>query len=283
MLNIADNIVFTDDLDAVHKNLFGKENSFCLIACLTGSVQLTRKGENFLIGKDEMAICRTDMLVGNYMRTPDFSGYLLSIDNKMARELMFEVCRFEPKWMEMLREIQRDPVMKANDERYKELMRSYFGLLKLYMNSEQNEYRKKTYMLLAKAASYEIIAAMHKKIIISNNNEEVYTAGDRIARDFIEMLRQDDGTHREVAWYAERLNITPKYLSYICKQKSNMTASAIIQQVTSERIKYYLLNSDMNIKEIAYKLQFPTVSFFCKYVHQHLHNSPLSIRKNKGI
>jgi YesN/AraC family two-component response regulator len=44
-------------------------------------------------------------------------------------------------------------------------------------------------------------------------------------------------------------------------------------------IKYYLLQTDLSVKEIAFKLDFPDVSFFCKYVKKHLGKSPMEYRK----
>jgi len=282
MLNKVEGIVFTDNLDAVKQDIFCSKNRFCLIICLTGSIQLTKGTENFIVKSDEAIIWHVDMLVGHYMRTPDFTGYLLSIDDKMLKELLVEVCRIEPRWWQIMRALQSDPILRPKDPVYRNLMKSYFQLLTLYLTSEQTDYRKRTYLLLAKAASYEVLAGMNK--IIRNEEpdsreENSMTAADRLLRNFIEILRNDDGTHREVAWYAEKLNITPKYLSFVCKEKAKLTASQIIQQVTCERIKHYLLNTDMNIKEIAYRLQFPTLSFFCKYVKQHLDASPMEIRR----
>jgi len=282
MLNRVENLIFTDDLDILKQDIFSSENTYCLITCCSGNLQLTRGKERFVLNPEEMIIWHTDILVGHYMRTPDFTGYLLSIDDKMVKELLVEVCRIEPRWWEIMRELRVDPILKLQNEHYKSLLNSYFQLLKLYMESEQTDYRKKTYMLLAKAASYEVLAGMNEKLRHDEPNESM-PAADRIMRNFIDLLRNDDGTHREVAWYAERLNITPKYLSSICKIKIKMTASSVIQQITCDRIKRYLLDTDMNIKEIAYRMQFPTISFFCKYVRQHLNASPMEIRKHKGL
>lgn len=282
MINKVDNIVFTDNIDYVSQTLFSSENKYCLIVCKIGAIQITIGKEVISLQSNEMVILRTEVFVGHFMRTPDFSGYLLSIDNRMVQELMMEMCRVEPRWWNVTKILLSNPIIKLENENYRKLLDTYFALLKLYMEGEQTEYRKRTYMLLAKAASYEVLAEINKEFI----KEEVvdaFSSADRLARDFINDLKNDDGTHREVAWYAARLNITPKYLSHVCKEKLKMTASSLIQKVMSERIKYFLLNTDMNIKEIAYKLKFPTVSFFCKYVRQHIGASPLEVRNKERV
>ena len=196
--------------------------------------------------------------------------------------LMMEICRVEPRWWDVTKKLQNNPIFRLRGDKNVKLLETYFAMLKLYMEGEQSEYRKKTYLLLAKAATYEVLAGINKRFR-SEEVAEAYTAGDKLARNFVNDLKEDDGTHREVAWYATRLNITPKYLSYVCRVKLNMTASGVIQEMTCERIKYFLLKTDMNIKEITYKLKFPSVSFFCKYVRQHFGSSPLEIRKKGRV
>ena len=51
-----------------------------------------------------------------------------------------------------------------------------------------------------------------------------------------------------------------------------------ITESTVNHIKYYLLQTNLTVKEIAYKLDFPDVSFFCKYVKKHLGQAPLEYR-----
>ena len=50
---------------------------------------------------------------------------------------------------------------------------------------------------------------------------------------------------------------------------------------TVAQIKYYLLQTDLTVKEIAFKLDFPDVSFFCKYVKKHLGEAPLEYRNGQ--
>jgi YesN/AraC family two-component response regulator len=94
------------------------------------------------------------------------------------------------------------------------------------------------------------------------------------------MLHHPANTEREVRNYAEKLLVTPKYLSAVCKEKSGRTAMDWITESTVAHIKYYLLQTDLSVKEIAFKLDFPDVSFFCKYTKKHLGKTPLEYRQS---
>lgn len=73
--------------------------------------------------------------------------------------------------------------------------------------------------------------------------------------------------------------VTPQYLSAVCKEKSGRTAMEWITESTVTHINTYLLQSNLTVKEIAFKLDFPDVSFFCKYVRKHLGQAPLEYRR----
>ena len=99
-----------------------------------------------------------------------------------------------------------------------------------------------------------------------------------IARDFIQMVNADNGSHRSVSYYADRLFYSPKYLCTIVRQVTGKTPIQIINEHAIKEIKQKLKNSDLSIKEIADYFDFSNPSFFGKYVKNHLGISPLQYR-----
>lgn len=83
---------------------------------------------------------------------------------------------------------------------------------------------------------------------------------------------------REVRYYANKLNVTPKYLNFVSKQNSGVTASEWIQRYTKERIILFLQNKNLNITEIADKMMFSSRSFFTRYVKKVLGVTPMEYR-----
>ncbi|MDO5609100.1 MAG: helix-turn-helix domain-containing protein, partial [Capnocytophaga sp.] len=87
---------------------------------------------------------------------------------------------------------------------------------------------------------------------------------------------------REVQFYADLLNITPKYLNYICKTNTRITASEWIQRYTKERLIFLLQNKKRNISQIADEMQFASRSFFTRYVKKQLGMTPKEFRERLG-
>ncbi len=95
---------------------------------------------------------------------------------------------------------------------------------------------------------------------------------------FVHLVQEHCMTEREVRFYANKLNVTPKYLNFVCKQNSGVTASEWIQRYTKERILLLLQNKNLTITEIADKMMFSSRSFFTRYVKKVLGTTPTEYR-----
>jgi len=95
---------------------------------------------------------------------------------------------------------------------------------------------------------------------------------------FVHLVQEHCMAEREVKFYASLLSVTPKYLNFVCKQNSGVTASEWIQRYTKERIILLLQNKNLNIAEIADKMMFSSRSFFTRYVKKVLGSTPTEYR-----
>ena len=95
---------------------------------------------------------------------------------------------------------------------------------------------------------------------------------------FMQLVYEHCIAEREVQFYANHLHITAKYLNYICKQNTDVTASEWIQRYVKERIILLLKNKHLNIAEIADKMEFSSRSFFTRYVKKLLGVTPSAFR-----
>ncbi|WP_276496204.1 AraC family transcriptional regulator [Pontibacter litorisediminis] len=99
---------------------------------------------------------------------------------------------------------------------------------------------------------------------------------------FMHLVQEHCMKEREVQFYANRLNITAKYLNYVCKQNSAVTASEWIQRYVRERIILLLQNKNLNISEISDEMEFSSQSFFTRYVKKLLGMTPREFRNRLG-
>ncbi|MBR4756926.1 MAG: AraC family transcriptional regulator [Bacteroidales bacterium] len=96
--------------------------------------------------------------------------------------------------------------------------------------------------------------------------------------DFMKLVAQYHTSERGVAFYANRLGLTPKYLSKLIKQVSGKSAPEWIDDFVILEAKNMLRYSGDSIKEIVYKLHFPNPSVFYKYFKAHTGMTPSEFR-----
>lgn len=81
----------------------------------------------------------------------------------------------------------------------------------------------------------------------------------------MELLAQHHSTERNLSYYAEKIGITTNYLSKLVKEYSGKTAVEWINEYVILEAKTMIKHTQYTIQEIAYKLNFPSPSFFGKY------------------
>ena len=96
---------------------------------------------------------------------------------------------------------------------------------------------------------------------------------------FIDMLERGDyRTHRDIAYYAEKLCVTPKYLSETCKSASGCGAAFWINRYTSVELARLLRDRSITLAEIAYRFDFSSAAYLSRYIRQNLGVSASELR-----
>ncbi len=121
--------------------------------------------------------------------------------------------------------------------------------------------------MISKILTERAGASTDRRGSVSQRNREVFVR-------FMDLLDQYHQIERSVAFYADKLFITPKYLSSIVKKVSGENALEWINRYVVLEAKSLLMHSDKSIQEVAYALNFPNPSFFGKYFKHHTGMSP---------
>lgn len=82
---------------------------------------------------------------------------------------------------------------------------------------------------------------------------------------FLYLVNNYCRTHRQLAFYAEKICVTERYLGTVVRQTSGQTAKEWIDKAVITQAKVMLRHSNLQVAEISEQLNFPNPSFFCKY------------------
>ena len=97
---------------------------------------------------------------------------------------------------------------------------------------------------------------------------------EQIFHDFLTLLEQYFSQERSISFYADRMCLTPKYLSTIIKEVSGKHGMQWIDGYVSLEAKALLRNSDLSVKQISDRLNFPSQSMFGRFFKKMTGYSP---------
>ena len=99
-----------------------------------------------------------------------------------------------------------------------------------------------------------------------------------IFNSFLQLLAHEEQKRQRVAYYADKLHITPKYLSTVCKKVSGKNPMRWISESVMQDCYSLLKDTDLSVKEISNKLGFPNSSFFGQYFREQTGQTPVAYR-----
>lgn len=149
-------------------------------------------------------------------------------------------------------------------------------------NFFENLYLLQSERLLVK--HNDVITSVYRSIIILLTQHKMrdeggplitqFSQADLFFRKFIDLVYENVENEHEVAYYAEKLHVNPKYLSEICKQKSGHKAKEVISAFLIAKIKRELLTSGKSVKTVAYDYGFADQSSMGKFFNKMTGMSP---------
>ena len=118
---------------------------------------------------------------------------------------------------------------------------------------------------------------------IRNVGEEVRNSSNRskvIFEQFIKLVSEYHLKERNVGFYADKLCLTPKYLSKLIKTATGRSAPDWIDAYVILEAKNLLKYSNVTIKEVVYRLNFPNQSVFYKFFKARTGMTPSEYRNS---
>ena len=119
------------------------------------------------------------------------------------------------------------------------------------------------------------------RTIMRNNGKGILSFKnhkDELFFRFRQLLGKHYRESRNVSYYADKLCITTRYLSEIVKNRYGKSPKEAIDIFTVMQVRLDLLQSDMPLSELAWKYNFPSLSFFSDYFKRNTGMTPQEYR-----
>ena len=86
---------------------------------------------------------------------------------------------------------------------------------------------------------------------------------------------------RDVAFYAEKMNVTTKYLSQITRRISDKSPKQVVADYVMREVERELVSTSLTVQEISYLYGFDSQVLFCKFFKNQRGCSPTEFRNGQ--
>ena len=269
-----DDIVFFDDVKVLTAPKPHRVAENALIFVIEGRGEFTVNGNRVVLEKNHLIVCPPGVGFSNIICSPDFEVRVVYFTSRILQSFLREKIDV---WNELI--YARHVRVLGLESKNVEFFRRIYDLLRVTINFGKNHpYYTDLVQLLMKFT----ILGIDSGLLLLQGTVPPNSGGkrpDKLFKRFIDLLHSTSGRHCTVESMAEKLCVSAKHLSNVCKKNSGKTASAWIEEQVQEEIRYYLQQTDMGVKQICYELGFSSPSFFCKYVRTHFGKTPLELRR----
>ncbi|MDV4102678.1 AraC family transcriptional regulator [Elizabethkingia anophelis] len=192
-------------------------------------------------------------------------GYKIIVSRFFIERYMYEATYLNSK-------INLYPVLNVDKQLFHQLISD---LTLVASDLIQNEVEWKIVILRTRLILTKINLLLEKNIATKRSVQK----NNLLVHNFDLLLEQYFMQEKAVAFYSERLFITPNYLNIICRRYKGLNAKNVINNRIILEAKRLLLGTDLSIKEIAYKLGFIEVAHFSAFVKTKTDFSPRQLRE----
>ena len=253
-------------------HLFKLEDA-CIFFCHSGEARIEIDLLEYDITPNTQIIFLPNSIINYSYASPDLSISYITFSNAFFQEA---TVRLDPSFFHFLKE---NPVVTLPVERTRTINGLIIALEDLYKDKE-NCFRLQILRNYIQSFLLDIYDKTHR--IFEQNRPEGISRQEELFKRFIQLIHKHCLNQREVSFYAQKMFITPRYLSAITQAVAGETAKNIIDKHVILEIKVLLESTDLSIQEIANRLQFPDQSFFGRYFKKHTSISPQYYRRKLG-
>jgi len=253
------------------KDSFRLANGAFIIG-LKGRMTLSMNLTQYEITANKLLTVIPHHIVQGHSITDDFEGYIVLFTPSFAADI--NLLRSNLPFMA---EMRYNPMVSLSDDEcqlFTDFCEFFYKIEGNELIDSSPEIRKG----LLSSLLYTL-GALYRRQLPQVQVERTSRA-NIIFKKFLGLLVEHYAEERSVAYYANELCITPKYLGSICREVSKKLATDIIASAVILDAKAKLHNSELTVQEISNSLNFPNASFFGRYFKRHTGYSPMQYREN---
>lgn len=265
----TEKIIITDSLDLIGKKPYEGYLSHAL--CTAGHCIITFNGQDFELQKGDVLIVPRSKLMEKIRPKADFRVINVMVDLEFIAVSAPVHNNYGVKGHLSL---FLNPVIHLTAEQYF-ICQKDFDNIKFRLSQTQHHFYGELMMTAVRTMILDFFDFQSHLY----EDDKVSIQSATIMDNFIQLLEKGEyRRNREVAWYADKLCITPKYLSQVTNEVSGYSANFWINRYTILDISRLLRDKSLTFVAISDMFGFSSPAYFSRYVQRFLGTNPTEYR-----
>ncbi len=251
----------------------GKLNALAIIICKKGDMDITCNFRRFTLEENSVFISQPHNTLSLSV-TENFDGYIMATEERELSDYTID-----PKYIpELLDKAYDSPLIRLKKEETDKICRAMEMISEYIKEKSESPFKSSIIKSTLSTFAYVIADILYSHLPTMEYEQRSMKRDKEHFNRFLKLLSENYLKQREVGWYADRMNLTPRYLTTAIRKISGYTVSEWISRFIIKDAKYLLKHSDMTVQQVAYELNFPNQSFFGKFFKKNTGMSPGTYR-----
>lgn len=246
-----------------------------ILLCKEGDIEIEVNLSSYKFEPNSLMVAGSDSVIN--VRNVDWDhldAYIFVMSPEFIRDINFEM-----NLVATMSITSNQPQLMRLEEEEVKLIGRYFELIHYNTvdNSDARFVRSISRSLIA-ATVYQMMQFVSSRA--DGLNGPTLSRRANYVKEFLRLVNIYHRSERGVAFYAEKLFISPKYLSLIIKESTGRSAAQWIDDYVIQEAKNMLRFSGKNVQQVAYELNFSNQSAFGKYFKHLTGMSPTKFQRS---
>ena len=269
--SIGDDILMLNDISMVPFFDYPTKVDYAVSCiCLKGRIEGTINLKPVSITEHDTAIVLPGQIIQYSYVSDDFSGLMFIMSERFTDNLEMSI----KDSVSVLLYLREHPVIHLAPDEI-DIVLKYYDILLHTIKMPHNTHRLEIIRLLLQALFY--IINDFRQLIEKSDQQK--SKREWLFDAFYRLVLAHYKESRKTDFYAQKLCLTPKYLSAVIKQTSGKSVSEWIENYVTLEAKSLLKTSNLSIQQISDELNFANQSFFGKFFKRTTGMSPQEYKK----
>lgn len=278
VLSYKGRLMVTDHI--AHEYLFREPcriDAFLVLVCLRGRLSYEVNLEQYeMVGSGIVVNMPTNII--QFKGSENLEAYAILFSSDMLDSIPYDLRQLANSYLPIKHYFRARVPLELIEP-----LIPYYGLMQAYLSRPVLE-TDSIIGSLFQAFLLSVLSLMRQQQIHELDIDQSANRGSRLLyQRFMDLLAQHHQQERTVQFYADKLCVTPKYLSMAIKEYSGRNPSDWICDYVIAEAKSLLHYSQISIQEVTFRLNFPTQSAFGKFFKQKTGYSPSEYQKGLNM